>query len=229
MRIPWLWFVVLALSFNCAAPAIDFDKIEPSDSTCNVQREAARKGLEKGKFIFPETRNYRNGLYLEEAFYILYNVKPTVSVVTCMPRVLPTCYDTVIDSLIVSKFGKNAFENAQNYADSLFAVDPTRYSSECFYAPMYIPNEDSMRAQLRRTVHYPASAKRDSLSGTVYLRLIIDSTGFIDSAYVVKGVRHDLDSAAIDAALKLGKFRTYRRWGIMQEAITAIPIKFVLE
>lgn len=223
-------FLSVILFLNCGTTPVDSIQINCEDSICNVERQAAREGFARGDFRLPDTRHYSNPSYVEEAFYVLYNVKPKFfwNDVVGNP---PTCYDKMIDTLITKKFGKDAFERAQAYADNLKSQDPTRYSGdwEWYYAPRYIPHPDSLSSDLRKVMRYPAAAKRDSISGVVYLRLEIDTIGSVSKATVTRGVRADLDSAAVAGALQLGKFRVERRWGTKQVAELNIPIRFSLK
>jgi TonB family protein len=222
-------FFVIIFVLSCGGSVVNAVVVSKDDSICNVERNAASEVFKSGEFGLPETRQYLYGPYVEEAFYILFGIKPRVPVYNDVVGLPPSCYDKMIDSLILAKYGADAFERALLYADNLHSVDPQRYRGECFYSPTYMPNNDSLTADLRKIIHYPASAKRDSLSGTVYVRLEIDSTGSVTNAVVQKGVRHDLDSTAVDAALRLGKFRIERRWGIGQAGQVIIPIKFALK
>lgn len=228
MRISGVCIFSLAFLFSCSGSKEYAYTVSGEDSVCQTERKGAKDSFDKGDFLLPETREYRYGPYVEEAFYKLFHVKPTVPVWNDVVGLPSSCYDKMIDSLITARFGKYAFERAQDYADSLHEADPERYGNDCMYSPTYIPNNDSLYADLRRHGHYPESAKRDSISGVVYLRLDIDVSGAVTNATVMKGVRSDLDSAAVDAAMHLGKFHPQRRWGIMQAGQVMIPIKFTL-
>jgi len=48
-------------------------------------------------------------------------------------------------------------------------------------------------------IQYPASARRDGLRGTVRVRFTVTEAGEARDIEVVRGVRHDLDRAAVDA------------------------------
>ena len=229
MRMALPVFLALTFLLNCGSGTGRVVVVTTEDSLCDMERNAARESFDKGDFYLPQTRQYRNESYVEEAFFVLFGIKPRMPVVNDVVGLPTSCYDMMIDTLIVMKYGRDAFDRAQNYADNLKSTDPSRYGNECFYSPTYIPNNDSLSAQLSRTIHYPESAKRDSVSGVVYVRLKIDTGGTVADAFVAKGVRRDLDSTALDAAFKLGKFRTERRWGIKQASQVTIPIKFALK
>ncbi len=228
MRILVSIILVAAVLFQCGSRnaverPIDFS---PEDSLRKLQRDAAIKSVNSGSFYLPETRHYRHLDYVEEGFYVLYRVKAMAPTPSDVVGLQPSYADSVKDSLIVAKFGTDAFDRAQRFADNLHSEDPSRYGNECFFAPTYIPNEDSMRAQLKRFVKYPLTAKRDSVCGTVYVELKVDSLGNIVRAQVKKGVRPDLDSAAVAGILQLGKFRTETRWGMKQSGSVVLPVRF---
>lgn len=232
MRILIIAIAALFSFLNCKTDSIRVEFPEDVDTSCASQRSWALYKFHSGAFQFPATRVYHHDYYFEEAFYILYKVKGTIlSGAPCLVRYEeePDCYDTTVDSLICLKFGKNAFERAQYSADSIYARDPARYKNVEYYSPSYIPNGDSLYADLRKVMRYPSTAKRDSVTGVVYLRLEIDSLGSVSKASVVKGVRADLDSAAIAGAMQLGKFRTEMRWGVKQKGMLTIPIRFSLK
>lgn len=222
----------LASFLNCRIDTITAPMPEPVDTSCASQRSWALYKFKAGDFQFPKTRQYRHDYYFEEAFYVLFRVKASVPLITsCIlgDDEDPTCYDYTIDSLISDTYGRSALDRAQYYADSLYKTDPQRYGNECFYSPTYIPNNDSMYAHLRKFVHYPATAKQDSVTGVVYVRLEIDSLGNVKNASVARGVRHDLDSAACAGAAQLGAFRTVLRWGMKEGGYVNIPVRFTLE
>jgi TonB family protein len=232
MRILIIAIAALFSFLNCKTDSIRVELTENVDTTCVSRREWALYKFRSGEFSFPVTREYRRPYYFEEAFFILYKVKGNIfdgAPCIVMNKEEPDCYDTTLDSLICSRFGKDAFDRAEKTADSIYNVDPKRYSSDVLYYPSYIPNGDSLYSDLRKVMRYPASAKRDSISGVVYVRLEIDSLGSVRKATVVKGVRNDLDSAAIAGAMQLGKFRTEIRWGIRHGGMLTIPIKFSLK
>jgi protein TonB len=50
---------------------------------------------------------------------------------------------------------------------------------------------------LYQNIEYPKSALKDSLSGKVIARFLIDPIGAVKNIEIIKGVRNDLDSAVI--------------------------------
>jgi protein TonB len=74
---------------------------------------------------------------------------------------------------------------------------------------------------------YPESAKKDTLEGTVYLQVKIDKRGSVAEVRVEKGVREDLNNAAVDAMRKW-IFKPPTKNGKPVEAMVVVPFRFKL-
>ena len=51
--------------------------------------------------------------------------------------------------------------------------------------------------------HYPKSAKKDGIEGTVWLRVLVSENGDVVDAVVLKSLREDLDKAALENAWEI--------------------------
>lgn len=76
-------------------------------------------------------------------------------------------------------------------------------------------------------VKYPETAKKDGLEGTVYVEVFVSETGAVDSVRVQKGVREDLDMAAV-AALEGVTFEPGLKEGKPAKVKVIIPVRFRL-
>jgi len=95
-------------------------------------------------------------------------------------------------------------------------------------APLPIQELDEAPVLIKRTLPaYPESALKDSLEGTVYLRVTIDQGGGVEEIAVEKGVRKDLEEAAM-ACLKQWKFKPARAKGAAVRATVVVPFRFKL-
>lgn len=81
---------------------------------------------------------------------------------------------------------------------------------------------------IAKALKYPESARADSLQGTVYVQATVDVEGKVVKAIAQKGVREDLDKAAVEAIKKV-KFKPGMHKGKAVEAIVTIPIAFRLK
>ncbi|RJP76712.1 MAG: energy transducer TonB [Candidatus Zixiibacteriota bacterium] len=92
-------------------------------------------------------------------------------------------------------------------------------------APDTMPEPVGGMAELGKNVIYPASALKDSLEGTVYVQVQITMKGQAQDAKVIKGVRQDLDQAAVEAVAKT-KWTPARQGDRPVEVTVTVPVQF---
>jgi len=80
---------------------------------------------------------------------------------------------------------------------------------------------------IAKNVHYPQAAKKERVEGVVYVEVFLDEKGNILRKRVVKGVRADLDKAAISALSGI-TFTPATVLGKPVKVRMAIPIRFRL-
>jgi len=73
---------------------------------------------------------------------------------------------------------------------------------------------------------YPAEAKRDHISGTVVLRVLIDERGNVVNLQTVSSPAAGFSAAAVDA-IKQWKYRPYLLNGVPTMIVTTIPVNFM--
>lgn len=200
--------------------------------SCALQKQQAVTDFKKREFKVGYIHCRKNEYYAEEIFYKRYNLKIEIGEFD-MGCIVPGpaevdyhkryCYYQAIDSLLYRKLGKDIYYRVYSSADSFALVDPHRYDCQPFGWPVYVPNNDSIIPDLRKVLHYPTT---NCIEGVVYVAIKIDTSGNVSDATVVKGVRHDLDSAAIASVKQLGQFTPVRRWGIPEESEIRQPIRF---
>jgi len=81
---------------------------------------------------------------------------------------------------------------------------------------------------LGQAMEYPASAKADSVEGRVLVELRIGTTGAVIASRIIRGVRPDLDSAAIRALRKL-EWIPAMKSGSPVEVTVVMPIEYRLQ
>jgi TonB family protein len=74
---------------------------------------------------------------------------------------------------------------------------------------------------------YPPSAKKDSVEGRVFVQAFIGKDGTVTKARVIRGVRADLDSAAVHAVCSM-RFSPALQAGNPVAVWITIPIQFIL-
>ncbi len=81
---------------------------------------------------------------------------------------------------------------------------------------------------IQNKIHYPESAKMDSIQGKVFVTFWIDTTGNTINCKVIRGIRKDLDNEALRVA-KLIKFeKPAMQRGKPVKVKYVIPIEFKL-
>lgn len=81
---------------------------------------------------------------------------------------------------------------------------------------------------LAQSIKYPEAAKKDRVTGTVFIKAVIDENGNVASAEIEKGVNDDLNTTALEA-VKTAKFIPGEYMGEKVKAEVTIPIKFKLD
>lgn len=226
--------IVCTLQFcrNSVAPSKD---LSIKSDSCELRKRQAIQDFESRNFDWDI--DVSNTYYFEEILFRRYAIKVS------LPEEFGICglgstytadscaviYLQTIDSLMTLRFGDDVLTRTQKSADSLHAVYLCRYDTKPLSLPVYIPNNDSIYPDLRRVLRYPERARQETVEGVVYVTIEIDTSGSIEKATVRKGVRSDLDSAAVAGVKQLGKFQPAMRWGIAQPGSVTIPIRFALE
>lgn len=72
---------------------------------------------------------------------------------------------------------------------------------------------------------YPASALKDLFEGTVWVGLMVDEQGRVESVRLIKGARGDLDTASLEAA-KQWRFTPAEKKGKPVKTEVTIPFRF---
>lgn len=211
--------------------------ISRNDSIMVVQRKKAIADFEAGTYRIAMNRFRCNAYYAEEVFYRMSGIKAEIYEFhgfcgTGMEEAFfaENCYDKIIDSLMFRTYGADIYDRISREGKFLELHEPDRYPSDEDPFGFNIGYDtDTIEADLQKHVHYPVAAKRDSIEGIVRVRIDFDSTGKVISTSIIKGIRSDLDSAAMEGARYIRSIHPYLRWGEYQSGSIALPIAFTLE
>ncbi len=114
--------------------------------------------------------------------------------------------------------------NAQNdkVIDGVYSI--------CEEMPEYPGGEDSLRADLVRSIKYPVEASKKGIQGKVYVSFVVDEKGKIGDAKVVRGVEPMLDKEALRVVSALDKAWTPgKEKGKAVKVSYTLPVKFALD
>lgn len=121
-----------------------------------------------------------------------------------------------------------------NISEREFAVSDESDNRPIFYTgPMDFPEFPGGDAALRdfivdHTV-YPASAIRDRVEGRVYVQFAIGKDGSVSALGVRRGVRQDLDDAAMEVVRQMPDWKPGKHEGELRRVLYSIPVNYSLE
>lgn len=79
---------------------------------------------------------------------------------------------------------------------------------------------------IQKKLVIPKTVKQDALHGKIFLRLTINQEGLPGDAFIVKGVRDDIDNAVLEVSGKLKRFEPATMDGKKVNTSILIPITF---
>ena len=207
-------------------------KPAPGDAICREKRQEAQRQVKEGHYsVWVSGLPGRLAPYAEDMFRIYYgkqvNVTNTDFLMCGTGLEDEECYNRYMDSAVAA-FGTNVFERVRRSADSLYAADPLRHPSMDAPQPEFPGGPEALGKALQQHIHYPPAAKRDSVQGKVYVKADMDTTGTIVRTTVVRGVRADLDSAAVAGVQALPAFIPPSAGGRKMRSSFLIPVSFKL-
>lgn len=94
--------------------------------------------------------------------------------------------------------------------------------------PEYPDGNQGLYTYLSNAIEYPRSAIKDNVSGVVYVQFIVRKTGKIDAVKVTRGIREDLDQAAIDVVRKMKDWKPGEVKGEKVDVYLTVPIRFYI-
>lgn len=105
---------------------------------------------------------------------------------------------------------------------NLYAQD--EYAAVCETPPTPVGGE----AAIYKAIEYPEMAKNAKLEGKVYILVLINESGSVDDAKVIKGIGLGCDEAAVKA-IKKAKFTPGKNGGAAIKAKLTMAITFKLK
>ncbi|MFN8166384.1 MAG: energy transducer TonB [Bacteroidia bacterium] len=105
-------------------------------------------------------------------------------------------------------------------------INPQEVFSVVDTMPQYQGGDSALMKFISDNISYPLSAREDNIGGKVYVNFVVSDLGKVGKVHILKGVRADLDSAAIDVVRKLGDWIPGIRNGKKVNVAYTLPIKF---
>ena len=95
--------------------------------------------------------------------------------------------------------------------------------------PEFPGGEQKMMEYIAMNLVYPEKARDNGIQGRVLIQFVVDESGHIINAKVMKGVHPELDSAALAVVKGMPKWKPGKQRGDAVRVRYIIPIRFVLD
>ena len=104
--------------------------------------------------------------------------------------------------------------------------------NECFITvdnmPVFPGGDAGLMEYIEKKKKYPASAKKQNITGTVYVSFIVEKSGYVTNVKVVTGVNKKLDNEAVRVVKLLPRYKPGTQRGKKVRVKFTIPINFTL-
>jgi protein TonB len=93
-------------------------------------------------------------------------------------------------------------------------------------APEYIGGTIKLSRDIRANMRYPKDARKTKQAGTAYIQFVVDKTGVIREASVIRGFYPSCDEAALEAVKSLSRWQPGSHKGKIVAVRYVLPVKF---
>jgi TonB family protein len=94
--------------------------------------------------------------------------------------------------------------------------------------PEYVGGNDAMNRFIAGNIKYPQQAKEKGVQGTVYISFVIDETGAVGNAKVLRGIGSGCDEEALRVVKMMPKWKPGKQSGKNVKVQFNLPVKFAL-
>ena len=95
--------------------------------------------------------------------------------------------------------------------------------------PEYPGGMKALYSYLGENIKYPDEAKKNGISGTVYITYVVEKDGSVSNAKVLRGASPELDKEAVRVVSAMPKWKPGKQKGIPVRVQYNLPIKFALD
>jgi periplasmic protein TonB len=107
-------------------------------------------------------------------------------------------------------------------------VDTSKVGQTIETMPEFPGGTDGLFKVMREHLKYPESARKDNVSGKVFVGFVIDTLGNVTDVKIVRGVRDDLDNEAMRVVKLLNGWTPGTQNGKKVKVAYSLPINFSL-
>ncbi len=95
--------------------------------------------------------------------------------------------------------------------------------------PEYPGGEEALKKFIADNIKYPEEARKNGITGKVYVSFIVDKTGEVRDAQVARGVDPSLDKESLRVINQLERFKPGKQDGKPVKVAYTIPINYALD
>lgn len=111
--------------------------------------------------------------------------------------------------------------------------EETRDAGEIFMIveemPEFPGGQEALQRYLASSVRYPVIAQENGIQGRVYVQFVIDQTGAVTNATILRGVDPSLDREALRVVQAMPKWKPGKQRNRAVRVSYTVPINFVLQ
>jgi len=94
--------------------------------------------------------------------------------------------------------------------------------------PVYPGGDEAMKKYLTENIVYADQARKDKISGTVYVTFVVNEKGELQDVKVIRGVSPELDAEALRVVKSMPAWTPGKQSGKAVSVQYNLPIKFLL-
>ena len=125
--------------------------------------------------------------------------------------------------------GQMMKQKAEKEYENLSSVDKDKILLKPDENPSFPGGLDALLKFLQRNIMYPVQAQKDKMTGTVFVQFIVQKTGEVKYAKVVRGICKSLDEEALRVVHLMPAWTPGKKDGKPINTSFCIPIKFQLQ
>lgn len=95
-------------------------------------------------------------------------------------------------------------------------------------SPAFPGGADKLNRYLSENLHYPSEARENAISGTVFVRFVVDQTGKITNAEVIRGIGGGCDEEALRVVKGMPRWKPGKQRGKPVKTVFNLPVRFSL-
>ncbi len=95
--------------------------------------------------------------------------------------------------------------------------------------PEFVGGQAALMKFLSKNIKYPQMARETGISGTVYVRFVVEKNGSVSQVKVVRGIGGGCDEEAMRVVKMMPKWKPGRQRGKPVRVNFTLPVKFVLQ